>query len=169
MVMQVLEILSNLRSTGVYKEWRTHNKNAKPVHIFILLEPNVPVQYDIGFYDDATEQMHTFSADEKLATVAVRKDDEVFKQDDTKIHPLEENRVKLSFQDACEKCRALQKDKYCKNMPLKEVVILQNLDIGQVWNITYVTMDFKTLNMKVDAETGEILEDKLHEIFSFDK
>ena len=51
---------------------------------------------------------------------------------------------------------------------MKEVVILQNLDVGQVWNITYITKSFQTLNIKIDAETGDVLEDKLHQIFSMD-
>ncbi len=42
-------------------------------------------------------------------------------------------------------------------------------EFGDIWNITYVTEAFNTLNMKIDAENGRVLEHNLASVFSFRK
>ncbi|MBW3022928.1 hypothetical protein KY308_02405, partial [Candidatus Woesearchaeota archaeon] len=58
-------------------------------------------------------------------------------------------------------------EKYKTHIPIKRIAILQHLPIGQVWNITYVTQSFNTLNIKINAETKEIVSDKLVSIVQF--
>ncbi|MBI2652931.1 hypothetical protein HYX00_05695, partial [Candidatus Woesearchaeota archaeon] len=41
--------------------------------------------------------------------------------------------------------------------------------LGNIWNITYITEAFNTLNMKIDASNGKVLEHNLSSIFSFKK
>ncbi|MBN1544986.1 hypothetical protein JW898_06015 [Candidatus Woesearchaeota archaeon] len=167
--MKVLDVLKRFKQTTLFKEWHRKNKEAKLVHVFIMLDPGQEVKYDIGFYDYSKKLMTSFTVDEALNDIQSREDKEVFKKPGDKINPLDESRLRICFNEACAKCRQLQNDKYRQHTPIKEVVILQNLDCGQVWNITYITKTFQTLNMKVDAETGDIVEEKLHQIFSFDK
>src|SRR3989344_2458059 len=53
---------------------------------------------------------------------------------------------------------------------IKTIAILQNIkELGNIWNITYVTEAFNTLNMRIDASTGKVLEHKLSSVFSFRK
>ena len=48
--------------------------------------------------------------------------------------------------------------------------ILQNLgEFGNIWNITYVTHSFKTLNIKINAENGKILHHSLDSLMDFVK
>jgi len=55
-------------------------------------------------------------------------------------------------------------------MPVKIIAILQNLEnLGNVWNLTFVIAAFNTLNMKINAENGKIVEHKLSSILSFKK
>jgi hypothetical protein len=61
----------------------------------------------------------------------------------------------------------LQKKEYKSSQPFKKIFILQNLDQwGQVWNVTFITTDFKTLNIKINAENGKVLSHKLISIIS---
>jgi hypothetical protein len=167
--MKVLEVVTKLRESPKFKSWQSKNKQAKLVHIFLMLEPNQPVMYDVGFYDEKKELMTSFVLDEEAKSIETSESKDVFKQEDEKIKPIEESRIKVCFTEACTACRELQQSKYEQHKPMKEVVILQNLPIGQVWNITYITNTMQTLNMKIDAETGKIIEEKLHQIFGFDK
>jgi len=167
--MKVLDVVTKLRESPKFKAWQSKNKQAKLVHIFLMLEPNQPVMYDIGFYDAKKELMTSFVLDEEAKSIETSESKDVFKQEDDIIKPLEEAKIKVCFTEACKTCRELQQSKYKQHTPMKEIVILQNLPIGQVWNITYITSTMQTLNMKVDAETGKILEEKLHQIFGFDK
>ena len=75
--------------------------------------------------------------------------------------------VKLDISDALGKANLLQKEKYSVHNPVKIIVILQTIPEGTVYNITYITQSFKTLNIKVSAITGDIVADKLLSIFDF--
>ncbi len=135
----------------------------------MMIEPGKDTGCDIGFYDFDKKLMTSFLIDKAVSSVEITESKEIFTKDTQQIKPIEEDRLKVNFDKALETASALQQDKYKMHVPIKEVVILQNLDIGQVWNITFITKTFQTLNMKIDAETGDVLEDKLHQIFSFDK
>jgi hypothetical protein len=167
--MKVLDVVTKLRESPKFKSWQAKNKASKLVHIFLMLEPNQPVMYDVGFYDEKKQLMTSFVLDEEAKSIETSESKDIFKQEEEKIKPLEEKKIKICFTEACKTCRELQQGKYKQHKPMKEVVILQNLACGQVWNITYITSTMQTLNMKIDAETGKIVEEKLHQIFGFDK
>ena len=50
---------------------------------------------------------------------------------------------------------------------VKKIIILQNLDNKTVWNITYITDAFSILNMKLDAVSGEVLEQTIKPIIGY--
>ena len=53
---------------------------------------------------------------------------------------------------------------------MKIIMLIQNHNkLGNIWNITYVTESFKTLNIKIDAASGKIVRDELIELFQFKK
>ena len=86
---------------------------------------------------------------------------EVFKHPDHTVAELDIETVNIEVDEALEVAQKLQEEKYPKSSPFKRIIILQNLEQGQVWNITYVTQNFKTLNIKIDAGNGKIAEHKL--------
>ena len=78
-----------------------------------------------------------------------------------KIKSLNIEKVKIDYENALKTASELQKEKYKTEIPFKQITILQNIDEGQVWNFTFITQAFKTLNIKIDAKTGEIVKDEL--------
>ncbi|NQU79796.1 hypothetical protein HQ545_08575 [Candidatus Woesearchaeota archaeon] len=167
--MSLQSILSKLRENDIFKGWQEAHKEVKLVHLFTMLETGTESKLDIGFYDYNSEKMTSFTMDENVESVEQRTDEEVFKKEDDQILPLEEDKIKIDMLQACDICSKVQQEEYSIHKPMKQVIILQHLSIGQIWNITYITKQFKTLNFKVDAENGNVIEHKLHEIFSFDK
>jgi hypothetical protein len=167
--MKVKQVLSDLRATKQFKEWHTKNKESKLVHVFVALEHGVPPAYDIGFFDAKKNLMTSFVVDEITKEIQINESDEVFIEPGKSILPLDESKIKIDLIDAENISQNLQKEKYKAHLPVKAILLLQNLEIGQVWNVTYITKSFQTLNMKIDSETGKIIEEKLHQIFSFDK
>ncbi len=167
-VMHPIELIPALRETEEYKKWREGSPNAKLVHLFLILDPGKDISFDIGFFDFDKKLMTSFIVDEELSKVELSETKEVFAKDLSNIKPLDEEKIKVNYQDAVKTANELQKKEYSQHFPMKEVVVLQKLDIGQVWNITYITKTFQTLNIKIDSESGEVLEHKLHQIFSFD-
>ena len=51
----------------------------------------------------------------------------------------------------------------------KIIAIIQNLDKEQIWNVTFLTQSFKTLNLKIKSDNGEIIEKKLDSLFKIEK
>ena len=47
------------------------------------------------------------------------------------------------------------------------MIILQTINKKETYNITFVTRAFKTLNIKIDADTGETISDQITSIFDF--
>ena len=52
---------------------------------------------------------------------------------------------------------------------MKLFAILQNINGEQVYNITFVTQTFFTLNVRVDTSTGEIRQEKLTSLMDMAK
>ena len=67
-----------------------------------------------------------------------------------------------------QKANEFQQSNFPKDRSIKTIAILQNLpEFGNIWNLTYVTEAFNTLNIKIDALNGQVLEHNLTSIFSF--
>lgn len=164
--MDIKTLLEKLRKSSVFKKWHSNNKDSVLVHLFVMLEPGAVPNYDVGFYDFKKELMTSFSVDENVSRIELNEAKEIFKEEGQKIEALEESKIKITLDEAIFISLKLQKEKYSPHAPLKQIVILQNIKEGQVWNITFVTKSFKTLNIKVDSETGKVVEDKIHELFS---
>ncbi|MEA3514373.1 MAG: hypothetical protein U9R34_02775, partial [Nanoarchaeota archaeon] len=59
--------------------------------------------------------------------------------------------------------------KYKNELPSRKIFILQNIDIGQIWNVTIVTLTFNTLNLKIDSNTGEVIQHHLTSLMQMGK
>ena len=163
--MELKKIIQDLKDSEQFKAWKEKNPNAKLVHVFTMIDPSLEMNYDIGYYQFEKKIMTSFTISNK-GDVAIREDEEVFKREEDEIHKIDEDKIKIDFGDAIETALALQKEKYKVHEPIKKIVILQNIQQGQVWNITFITKQFSTLNFKIDSENGAVLEDKVHQIFS---
>ena len=161
--MRFKQALKKLYDSKVYKEWKT--KSCYLTYGFIMISEEVKQEWQIGCYDPKADRITAFTISDK---VIKNPESEVFKKN-SEVFELEPSKIKLTLEKTLEKAEEVQKTKYAQHTPVKKVVILQKLSIGQVWNITYITNTFKTLNIKIDAESGEVLKHDLIELFRFDK
>ena len=123
-------------------------------------------EWQFGFYDSNNDKITTFIIVKD--DVKMRPEEDVFKKEETKINAVELNHVNTSFDTAIEKASEFQQKNFPKDLSIKTIAILQNMpELGNIWNITYVTQSFNTLNMKIDASNGKILEHNLSSIFDF--
>lgn len=165
--MKLQRILSFVTGHPQFLAWKERNPGAELVHVFVLREAGAPETCDVGYYNEKTGVMASFTVAPDHGLLKLREDDEILKDAAQQIQPLSIADVLVEFDDALEKATTLQQQKYTNDSALKHIVILQKLPIGQVWNITFVTRNFKTLNIKIDTTTGRVLEDKLHSIIEF--
>jgi len=163
--MKFKEKLSELEKSVEFKNWKKEHSSSYLTYGFMMISPDVKKEWQIGYYNPDLDKITTFAVSDKITR---NPDSEIFK-DKKKVQELEKDKVKISLDSALEKADKVQREKYAVHTPLKKIAILQKLNIGQVWNITYITKTFKTLNIKVSSEDGEVLKYDLIELFKFDK
>ena len=164
--MDVKPALKKLEESKDFKEWHKRNKNTYLSYAFKIPQEMDANDWQIGFYDKKRDKITTFVIDG--SDVSIRGGEEIFKKDDMKVNEIQINKVKLTFDNAIEKANEFQQEKFPKDKSIKTIAILQNIsNFGNVWNITYITESFNTLNMKIDAENGKVIEHNLSSVFSF--
>lgn len=159
------EALEKLEKNQLYSDYIRKNRHAFLAHVFVLLDEANKDIVQIGYYNEDTDKIVTFVVGK--GKVSMTPEAEVFKEQKEQIRKLDIKKVGVSLDEALSIADELQKKKYKEEIPVKKIVILQHLPLGQVWNITYVTATFKTLNIKVNSSTGKVVEDKIVSLVSF--
>lgn len=163
--MEYTEALEKLKISDTFKEWKKSNAKSYLTHAFTMVDPGVKEEWQIGYYNPDEDSITTFAIAD---TITKNPESEAFKEE-KKISGLDTEKVSVTFRQAMDSAEKIQKEKYSAHTAFKKIVILQNLDVGQVWNITYVTNTFKTLNIKIDAATGALVKDELVDLFRIEK
>jgi hypothetical protein len=163
--MDLKPALKKLEDSDYYKTWRKENSHTYFSYAFKIPQEMGDNEWQLGFYNPKKDKITTFEiADE---SIKLRQEEEIFKKEESKVNPIDLGKVDLTFDQALDLANKFQKEKYTKDNGMKTIAILQNMgDFGNVWNMTFVTETFKTLNMKLDASTGEIVSHKIESIFS---
>ncbi|MEA2036358.1 MAG: hypothetical protein U9O94_02535 [Nanoarchaeota archaeon] len=162
--MEITNVLKRLREDNKFKEWEKKNKDSFLAHIFKMLDDANKDDWQIGFYNK-DDTMTTFQLTPSEVNIVAPEN--IFKRPEAKIEKLDEDKIKLDISNALQTAEKIQTTEYKSETPFKIITILQKLDIGQVYNITYVTQTFKVLNLKIDCTTGEVLKKKLSSIMEF--
>lgn len=163
----MLAAIKKLEESEEFKQFKEENPDAFLVHVFYMLDEANANSTQVGYYSKKTDKITTFIVEPDLITR--NPEAEVFKEQETLMNPLDLKILKIDIKDAVAIAEKLRQEKYKDQVPLKNIAILQHLDVGQVWNITFVTQSFKTLNIKINSTSGEIVSDKLVAIIEFGK
>ena len=156
--MNLKEHLEKLYKDPAFKAWREKHPTHYLAHAFVQLDDPQHV-WQIGFYNEQKERMTTFLVGEEVQHV--NEEAEVLKKPGAPILELDPEKVTISVAKALHLAHDVRQEKYPESDPLKRFFIIQHLDLGQVYNITFVTRQFTTLNIKLDAGTGKIIKHHL--------
>ncbi|MDO8642652.1 MAG: hypothetical protein Q7R76_03640 [Candidatus Woesearchaeota archaeon] len=160
--MKVKTVVESLESSKEFQAWRAKDKDSFLVHLFMIVDKE-NIKWHVG-YCNKKDKITTFDIAEKIHVHAPEK---AFKKPGSKIQKLDLAAVKLDIADVLERIHRLQQEKYSAELPVRKIVILQHIDEGQVYNVTYVTAGLKTLTVKLDAASGEIKAEQLQSMFTF--
>jgi len=160
------ETLKKLENSKEFKEWKKDNPDVFLSYGFLIVRENQTDDWKIGYYHKKDDKISSFIVGEKID---IEPESEVFKKEKTKVNELDLAKVKFDIDKAIEIAKKLQEEKYKNEKSQKSIIILQKLKIGQIWNITYITYNMNTLNIKIDTQTGKILEHKLSSLFEYKK
>ena len=165
--MELKPALKALEQSDDFKVWHKNNKDTYFSYAFNIPQEN-PNDWQIGYYSKKKDKITTFivSGDQ----IEIKPEEEVFKKEETQVKKIDLGKIKLNLDNALSSADKFQKEKFPKDKSIKTIAILQNIQIlGNVWNITYITEAFNTLNMKISAENGKVIEHSFSSIFSFRK
>ncbi|MBI5390057.1 hypothetical protein HZB02_01070 [Candidatus Woesearchaeota archaeon] len=158
-------LLKQLEASKEFKAWKKQHDAAYLVHCFKLIDDANQNEWQIGYFSPRTKKISTFV----LGSSITRNPDAEPLNQHGKIKQLDLKKVSISLEKALLVVQQLQKTSYANEPPLKIICLLQHIDLGQVWNMTYFTRSFKALNMKVDAASGEVKEHSLASLFTMEK
>lgn len=162
--MDINQLLSFLENNSVFKDWKDSHKDYFLAHIFVMLdEANIDV-WQLGFFDKQKNMMTTFVVDKNV--VKIIPDQEILKSG-AEIIPLDFNAVKISEFSAMNIANNLLRTEYSREKVAKTFFILQQIDTLPVYNITFFTASFKTINIKVNSVDGKIIHHSQGSIADF--
>lgn len=153
-------VQEGVEKSDVFESWKKEHGDAYLAHIFVLLD--TPVTYQIGYFDPGTKQITSFHYSD--GAVSALPPSPIFQEEEREILSLDMENVSVSGDDALATARAFQKEQYPQHLPMKTFFILQHLPLGILYNVTFVTQSFQTLNIKIDATTGELLKHSLDKL-----
>lgn len=166
MPQKIKKMISELEKSGCFREWKKERPDYKLAHVFKMMDDANKNIWQVGYFNPHNDMIATFVVEE---TVELNQEEAAFKKPGSHIKELDLNKVRIGYEKAISIAEELRKKEYLKEMPIKMFFILQNLPEGQVYNITYISATFKTLNIKVDSDSGKIKKHSLISIFEFDK
>ncbi len=163
--MELKEVLAGVKKSSEFKTWRKTHENAYLAHAFVMLDEANKDSWQIGYYDADKSLMSTFVA--SSGKIEVIPDQEVFKSEH-KIAILEPEKVKLTVKEALELAEKHRKEHYPKEIVAKSFFIIQVVEAhGQVFNITFFTAAFRTINIKISTENGKVLHHSCETLAAF--
>jgi len=159
--MEFKQLILDLGRSKEFSSWKKEHPQSFLVHIFVMIEGDATAGYQVGYYDPASNKVTSFLVEEGKTPQALPPA-EILEDPEHKIEELDMHGVELSTEDALAKAHEVRDDDY-ENIPvLKTFFIVQSLHgFGPLFNITFVTRDLKTLNVKISAKTAEVLKHSL--------
>ncbi len=149
--------LQTLEKNKKFKDWKKKNKNCFLSYGFLAIDPKMPSDWQLGYYDNKKDTITTFAMHQ--GKFVDSREDKVLKKKGAKVLPIDVKNVKLNVEQALDLVDKYQKKEYPAENSIKTIIIIQKLPkVGNVWNVTLITKSFKTINIKLDASNGKIKE-----------
>ena len=161
--MEFKKLIEEIESTEEFKEWKKNHPDFYLAHAFVMKEQDNEM-WNIGYYDKNTNKMETIV--KQGDNISFIPEQEILKASQ-EIIQLNPDEVKISPEEALETAKECIKENYPKEPVLKHFFIIQHLEGATVYNITYVTQTFKTINIKVSVTDGKIIKHSCEKLADF--
>jgi hypothetical protein len=156
--MNLNESFQKLKKNNVFSKWSKENKDSYLAHIFKMYDEANKDILQFGFYNK-NDTITTFIMEgDNINEIPPQ---EVFKKGKEKLAKLYIDKVKIEFDDAMKIADDFHKEKYSQHLVLKKFAILQIINKVVLFNITFVTQTFNTLNIRIDAINSKIIQHHL--------
>ena len=162
--MEIKDVMEKLESGSQFRKWQKTNAGFFLAHAFVMLDETNKDVWQIGFFNPAKNTMTTFFIENDK--VKIIPDQEILKSD-IGIDQLKYEEITLSVNAAINLATALLRTEYANPKIIKLFFIIQQLHSTPVYNITFFTQAFKTINVKINAVDGTILHHSQSSVADF--
>ena len=164
--MELQQALKKLKESTEFKEWNEKTKNNFFSCAFKMIEDKQDPPWSLGFYHKTTDKITTFVVNKD--SIDPQAEEEAFKKPDTEIKPIDIQKAELTFENILKKAEEFRKQEYPQELVNKTIAILQNLEeYGTIWNVTLITLAFKTINLKINPKNGRIIYHSIDSLMDF--
>ncbi len=139
-MISLKEFQKKIEESEEFKQFKEKTPDAILANAFTMLK-----DWQLDYYSKITDRITSFTIEDNKITL---KESEIFRKRKQEIFPLNLD-IKIPIEQAIEKTEI-------KNAQ-KTIAVLQIIEKKQIWNITLITSSFKTINIKIDANSGEII------------
>ncbi len=157
--------LDHVQASPMFKAWLADHPAAYLSSFFKIIEGQDVDWWQLDFYYPKGDTITSFVVDDKVKLAT--KDSAVFKKEKDIVQALDLKVVHIDIKRALQIAQERQQEKYHMEKPSKTIVLLQMIHRA-LWNISFLTSSFKLVNIRVDAKTGDVLEDSIVPLFDFD-
>ena len=162
--MDINEIVKTVESSSDFKKL---DSGYYLVHFFRMMDSQKSEDCQLGYYNKKIDKIVVFEYDS--GNVKALAPEEAFKEKGD-ILALELDKITLSLDNALNKAQDVVKNNYPAHLLSKAIVLLQKLpEYGQLWNITVITHTFQVINIKINAETGEVIKHSMESLLGWKK
>lgn len=154
--MNTKESLDKLKSDITFKQYLKDNTNAYLSYFFMMVVNDIKQDWQVGYYNPDSNLINTYTITTKEITAEPPQ--EPFNKPGDIVQELDFSKVKINYTKAMEIAKACQKDNYSNALVSKTMIILQNINnVGNIWNITFITMNLDTINVRINISNGKIV------------
>ena len=141
------------------------NKKLFLVNLFLMCPPKdiKNLKFQLDFYNPEKDTLTSYIVN---GNIRETENEKIFKEDKQELEELTLEEIKFDFDNTIKICNEILK-KYHET-PDKIIILLQKIKTP-VWNISYITGTFNLINIKIDAISGEIMEENKSSLLSFKK
>ena len=162
--MKLQDVLERVESSKVYDYWKKENASSYLCSFFKIEEEEDKDWWQIDFYNPKHDTITSFVTEKEVHLAG--KDSKIFKKENKVVDPLHLDEVTIDVTKAIAIAKKLLTDKYKGEIATKKIIILQHV-ISTIWNISFITGGLKLINIKIDATSGDIVEDSIKNILDF--
>ena len=156
--------LSKVTCNVLFRSWHSKHGDFFLAHAFMMLDKENEGIWQFGFYNPSEKKMTTFILDKSSVE---KTSSEGILETGSPISELDPSSIVISAPDALKKADDRFISEYKRELPLKKFFIIQVVDSIPVFNITYFTQSFKTVNIKIDAREGKLVNESIQSLVEF--
>ncbi len=156
MLDKLKDSLEKIKNSEEFSKWKSEQPKSYLSSAFLDVN-----NWQFHYYNPSDSKVAVFVVENDVVSINI---DEIFKKEGNEIKELHIEDIKID--NVSELIKKLIDEKYSSEEETKKIIILQQTEYP-IWNITYVTKALNVLHVKLNAISGEIIEEKFESIMKF--